>query len=291
MNSMITGTAKQKSSGARFSARLKSMPGYSLMLIYAVVSIYPLFFAIISSFKSDKDIFLTPFKLPTSFSFENYVRAWKLANVEMYFKNSVILAVATVLVLVVICSMAGYVFGKFKFKHQGILYLFIISGMMIPVHSAIVPLSYMVGLLQLKNNYAMIVLLIVAFQIPISIMMMSGFMKSIPGELEEAAIIDGCGAFQILFKIIMPVSVPAIVTISIFNFLAAWNNLIIPLIFISDNAMKPLSIGLLTFFGERNSDYSGVLSAIVISSLVPFLAYVLLQEKVEKGMTAGAVKG
>ena len=137
----------------------------------------------------------------------------------------------------------------------------------------------------------MIVLLFAAFQIPITIFLLNGFMKGIPVELEEAAIIDGCTHFEVFWKVIIPLSTPAIVTAAIFNFLSIWNNLLFPLVFISKKNLQVMSIGLLSFFAEMTSDYGGVMAAIVVAMVPPLLAYILLQEKVEKGLMAGSIKG
>ncbi len=264
---------------------------YSFLILWAIISIYPLVFSLISSFKTDQAIFMTPFSWPESISFENYYRAWEVANMGTYFKNSVFLTFTTCIVLIFICTMASYIFAKFKFKFKNVIYIFFVLGMMIPIHSTIIPLAYMVGKFGLKDNYVFIIALFTAFQIPISIIIITSFMKSIPEELEEAAIIDGCNFWQVYTKVILPLSTPAIVTVTILNFLSVWNNLIIPLLFIGKNELKPLSIGLLTFFAERTSDYSGVMAAIVITTVIPLIMYIILQEKVERGLTAGAVKG
>lgn len=280
-----------KKTKGNYEKILKNGLMYGFLIIYALISLYPLIFALISSFKTDADIFLTPFSLPKAINFQSYIRAWTIASMGVYFKNSVVLSVFTVILLAFTGTMVSYIFAKFHFKLKKTLYLYFLLGMMIPVHSTIIPLAYMIGNLKLRDNFAVIVLLFTAFQIPMTVFILTGFMKSIPGEIEEAAIIDGCSVFRVYRTIILPMSVPAIVTVSIFNFLGAWNNLLIPLIFISKNSLKPLAIGLLTFFAEKTSDYSGVMAAIVITSVLPFIAYVFLQEKVERGLTAGAVKG
>ncbi len=264
---------------------------YTFLIAYAVISSYPLLFSLISSFKEDMAIFLTPFSLPKSIGFQNYTRAWSLARMNLYFKNSVILTTSTIVVTAAVSTMASYVFAKFTFKWKPILYLYFLLGMMVPVHSTIIPLAFMIGKLGLRDSYPTLILLFTAFQIPICILILTGFMKAIPSELEEAAVIDGCSVWRIYASIILPMSVPAIVTITILNFLGTWNNLLLPLIFISKNSLKPLSIGLLSFFAERTSDYSGVMAAIVITTVLPLVTYILLQEKVERGLTAGAVKG
>lgn len=271
--------------------KIKSVLMYSFLSLYTVISLYPIYFAIISSLKSDTEIFINPFALPKVFRFENYKRAWELANVGIFFKNSVLITVCVTIALIIVGTMASYILARFSFKLKSVVYLYFVMGMMIPVQSTIIPIAFNIGTFRLKDSIPALILVMTAFSISMTIFILTGFMKGIPKELEESAIIDGCNVFKVYWKIILPMSVPAIATASIFNFLAAWNNLLFPLIFISKKELMPISYGLLSFFGERQSDYGGVMAAIVITILPPMVAYVLLQEKVQKGLTAGAVKG
>jgi raffinose/stachyose/melibiose transport system permease protein len=171
------------------------------------------------------------------------------------------------------------------------MYLLFIMGMMIPLQSTMIPLAFNIGKFGLKDNFIALILVSSAYSISMTVFILTGFMKSIPDALEESAIIDGCNVFQVFTKIIIPISMPAVATASIFNFLNTWNNLLFPLLFISDNDKMPISYGLLAFRGEKVGDFGGLMAAIITTIIPPLLAYVILQEKVEKGLTAGAVKG
>jgi raffinose/stachyose/melibiose transport system permease protein len=142
----------------------------------------------------------------------------------------------------------------------------------------------------LKNNIPALILIYVAFSLPFSILVMTNFMRGVNKSLEEAAVIDGATYFQIYRHVMLPLCIPALSTISIFNFLSAWNNIIFPLLFINDRKLKPVSLGLLNFNGERGSDYGPLMAAIVITVILPSILYLLFQEKVEGGLAAGAVK-
>ncbi len=270
---------------------LKAIPTYLFFIFYTVVSLYPVYFALVSSFKKDMEIFTDPFSLPASLHFTNYVRAWTLANVGAYFFNSVILGVGVTVLLAVVGGFASYILARFRFAYKDVLYIFLVMGMMIPVHSTIIPLAFNIGMFRLRDNMLVLILITAAFSLSMTVFILTGFMKSIPGSLEESAVIDGCSAFQVYRSIVVPLSMPAFATVSVFNFLGAWNNLLFPLLFIGKKELMPLSYGLLAFFGQYRSDYGGVMAAIVITIFPPLLAYILLQEKVEKGLTAGAVKG
>jgi raffinose/stachyose/melibiose transport system permease protein len=264
---------------------------FGFLALYSLISFFPLLFTIFSSFKTDQEIFASPFGLPTSLSFDNYIRAWTVSQLPRYFLNSVFLAVSACILLVLLGSSAAYALSKFQFRFKNVLYLYFIMGLMIPAQSTIIPIAYDVGKLGIRDSLLLVVLIISAFQLPITLLIFSGFMSTIPAELEEAAIIDGCTIFRVYTRIILPLSTPAIVTVTILNFLVAWNNILFPLVFLNDDSVKPIAIGLLGFFASRQSDYSGMMAAIVMTCMVPALVYILAQDKVEKGLTAGAVKG
>jgi hypothetical protein len=263
---------------------------YTFLIIMAIIFVMPMLFTIISSLKTKLDIFSDPFALPKNPQWSNYVVAWKDANMSAYFINSVIQSGSTVILTSLISTMAAYALARFDFKLNKMLVLVFMLGMMVPMHTILVPVSYIIGLFNLKNNIFALVLVYVAFNLPFSIMVMITFMKGVNRSLEEAAIIDGANYFQIYSKIMIPLTLPAISTISIFNFMGAWNNILFPLLFINDKRLRPISLGLLNFNGERGSEYGLMMAGIVITVAVPLAIYLLFQEKVESGLAAGAVK-
>ena len=263
---------------------------YTFLIIMAIIFVMPMLFTIISSLKTKLDIFSDSFALPKNPQWSNYVIAWKDANMSAYFINSVIQSGSTVILTSLISTMAAYALARFDFKLNKVLVLVFMLGMMVPMHTILVPVSYIIGLFNLKNNIFALVLVYVAFNLPFSIMVMITFMKGVNRSLEEAAIIDGANYFQIYSKIMIPLTLPAISTISIFNFMGAWNNILFPLLFINDKRLRPISLGLLNFNGERGSEYGLMMAGIVITVAVPLAIYLLFQEKVESGLAAGAVK-
>ena len=263
---------------------------YTFLIIMAIIFVMPMLFTIISSLKTKLDIFSDPFALPKNPQWSNYVIAWKDANMSAYFINSVIQSGSTVILTSLISTMAAYALARFDFKLNKVLVLVFMLGMMVPMHTILVPVSYIIGLFNLKNNIFALVLVYVAFNLPFSIMVMITFMKGVNRSLEEAAIIDGANYFQIYSKIMIPLTLPAISTITIFNFMGAWNNILFPLLFINDKRLRPISLGLLNFNGERGSEYGLMMAGIVITVAVPLAIYLLFQEKVESGLAAGAVK-
>ena len=263
---------------------------YLFLIVMAVIFVTPMLFTIISSLKTKLDIFTDPFALPKNPQWNNYITAWKDANMSSYFLNSVIQSGSTVIMTSLISTMAAYALARFDFKLNKPLVLIFMLGMMVPMHTILVPVSYIIGIFNLKNNIFALVLVYVAFNLPFSIMVMITFMKGVNKSLEEAAIIDGASYFQIYSKIMIPLTLPAISTISIFNFMGAWNNILFPLLFINDKRLRPIALGLLNFNGERGSEYGLMMAGIVITVAVPLAIYLLFQEKVESGLAAGAVK-
>lgn len=263
---------------------------YLYLLVMTAVFAMPMVFTLLSSVKTKLEIFSDPFALPKVPQFVNYIVAWKEANMSRYFINSILQAGATVIILAIMASMAAYVLSRFDFKGNKFLLLFFTVGMMVPMHTVLVPVAYIIGALNLKNNILALILIYVSFSLPFSILVMTNFMKGVNRSLEEAAVIDGATYFQVYRLVILPLCIPALSTISIFNFLSAWNNILFPLLFINDKKLKPISLGLLNFNGERGSDYGPLMAAIVITVALPLILYLLFQEKVEGGLAAGAVK-
>ncbi|MCQ8212765.1 carbohydrate ABC transporter permease [Cetobacterium somerae] len=263
---------------------------YSFLIFVSLSFIGPMIFTVFSSFKNNNEIFSTPFSIPKIFRVENFIEAWNAANMGTYFFNSIVISVSTVIILIFTASMVSFILSRFNFKFNKYLSVFFLLGMMIPMQSVLVPISYFVGVLNLKNNLVALVLVYVAFSLPFSILVLTGFMKGINNSLIEAAIIDGASFWQVYLKLVLPLSMPAIATVSIFNFLGAWNNVVFPLLFINDNKLKPITLGLLNFNGERGSEYGLLMAAITITVLIPLIIYMLFQEKIEGGLTAGAIK-
>ena len=269
---------------------IMSLIGYIFLLFMSIIFILPMLFTILSSLKTKLEIFTSPFGMPKVIQWGNYIQAWKDANMSAYFMNSLIQSGATVILTSIVATMAAYAFARFEFKLNKFLVVLFLLGMMVPIHTILVPISYIIGIFNLKNNIVALVLVYVAFNLPFSIMVMITFMKGVNRSLEEAAIIDGASYFQIYSKIMIPLTLPAISTISIFNFMGAWNNILFPLLFINDKKLRPISLGLLNFSGERGSEYGLLMAGIVITVVVPLAIYLLFPEKVESGLAAGAVK-
>lgn len=264
---------------------------FFVFAVFALLNVYPLVFSVFCSLKGNLEIFSSFTALPRHFKYENYITAWKIGNIGKYFFNTLVLAAGTLAVTGFCGALASYVLAKFTFKNKSKVYTFFIAGMMIPIQAVLIPLSYVFGRMGIMNNYPMLILLYSAFCFPMTVLILTGFMNSIPTELEEAMVIDGASIYQVFLKIMLPLSVPGIISVSIFSFIQVWNNLLFPLIFISDKNKGTISMGLLSFFGEYSTDYSASMAGICLTTIPVIAVYVFFQEKIENGLMSGAVKG
>lgn len=264
---------------------------YIVLLFFMVLFLYPILWLVINSFKTGQELFQSPWAFPQDLNLENYSRAIVAGNIGRYFVNSVIVTGAVVILSTLLSAMAAYGISRLRWKFSGFVLSVFLLGMMIPSHATIVPLFSMFNQLKINNTYFAVIIPHLVFTMPISILILVGFLATIPKEMEEAAIIDGCSVPRAFFSIICPMSVPSLVTVAVINFITAWNDLLFPQIFLSDPKMMTLPVGLTTFQGRYSTDYVGMIAAVVITVVPSIIIYSALHEKIIDGMTAGAVKG
>lgn len=264
---------------------------YTVLALLSLTYIYPLIWLIINSLKNDTDLFNNPWAISTPFNFANYATAWVSGKIGVSFLNSSVIAVTSVVITVFAASMAAFSFKRLKWKLSGpILGLFLI-GVMIPIHSTLIPLFMAFTKIKLTNHYPALILPYVAFALPAAIFILSGFMSTFPREIEEAAVMDGCSMKGVFWRMIFPLSKSAIATIAIFTFVSCWNELMFALILMSDPLKMTLPVSLTRFRGQYSTNWSIQLAATVIMIIPSLLVYMFLNDKIIKSMTVGAVKG
>ncbi|MGE5704006.1 MAG: carbohydrate ABC transporter permease [Clostridia bacterium] len=263
---------------------------YLIAYLFVLVMVYPIFLMIVSSFKSTAEIFASPLSLPEAFSLEPYRKLLELVPFQSYVMNSVIVSVAAVVLILLFSSMASFYLARFRFAWNGLLYFFFLIGLMIPLKLGIVPLFILMKNLGLTNSLWSLILIYTASGIPVSVFILTGFFRALPVELEEAARIDGCNHFQVFWKILLPLIRPALGTVMIINFISAWNDFFFPLIFIQDEALKTIPIGMLSLFGEYEADWSMIFAGLTLSSLPMIAVFLVASKQFMEGLTAGAVK-
>lgn len=263
---------------------------YLFAYLFSIVALYPIFLMISSSFKSNAEIFSNPLGLPKNLSLDPYRKLWEAVPFSQFMINSFIVSSVSVLLILVSSSLAAFYLARFSFKWNGLLYFFFLLGLMIPIKLGIVPLFILMKDLGLVNSLWSLILIYTASGIPISVFILTGFFRTLPVELEEAARIDGCNHVQVFYKILIPLIRPALGTVMIINFIQAWNDFFFPLIFVQDDMKKTIPVGMLGMFGEYEADWSMLFSGLTLSALPMIIVFLLASKQFMEGLTAGAVK-
>lgn len=279
------------SPGRRMAAKGLSGLVKLLLLIYALLTLYPLYWLFISAFKTNQDFFTNPYGLPLVWMKDNIFRAWDIGNMGRALINSTMVTVISVILTIVLSVLAAYVLARFQFRFKKAVMALFLAGMLIPIHSTLVPLFLMMKEIGLLNTYGALILPYTAFELPIAIFLAMAYMASIPREVEEAAMIDGNGWWGIFGRIILPLCTPIVATISILAFLRFWNDFSFALVFINSQALKTLPLSLSLFSDGFGTDYSLTMGAMAIAVIPTIVIYLILQEQIMKGMVAGSIKG
>ncbi|MEK3884674.1 carbohydrate ABC transporter permease [Paenibacillus sp. PL2-23] len=271
---------------------LRRAGAWVVMGILAVTQLYPLLWLVLYSFKTNSEIMSGQFfALPKEWVWQNYVDAFTSGSYLKYIGNSIWVTGITLLVTIVLSGMVSYAITRFKWRYGNVVMLLFMIGIMIPIQSTLLPLMIIFKNLELLNTHASIIIPYVAFSIPIAVFILSGFLRGIPAEIEESAMIDGANIYRIFFNIILPVMVPPIMTVTILTFISIWNEYIIAAIFLSSDSLKTLPFGLNSFVGQYNANYGAIGAYLVMGALPVVSVYFVLSDKITKGMVAGAVKG
>lgn len=263
---------------------------YLLIAIGAIIILYPLFWMVVSSMKSYKEIYNDVWGFPEIWHFENYKVAWE-KGISGYFMNSVIVTVSTVILVVLIASMAAYGLTRYRSRLVDVFLIVIMAGMMINPQVALIPLYSILRNMGILNTRLALILPYVAFRLPLSILLIRSYFLSIPKEIEESAIIDGCGDFGIYFKIYLPMSKPIVLTAVVLSSYYAWNEFLFGTIFIDSDALKTIPSGLMNFRDALKTDWGVLLSGMVIASVPMIILLILLQKHLVRGLSEGSVKG
>ncbi|EHB63606.1 carbohydrate ABC transporter permease [Paenibacillus lactis] len=289
MNLQTTGTGS--ASGKR--TIMKGLSGFVKLLLlgYAILTLYPLYWLFTSAFKSNQDFFTNPYGLPKEWMSENIFRAWELGNMGRAMLNSTVVTIISVALTILLSVLAAYVLSRFQFPFKKAVVVLFTTGLLIPIHSTLVPLFIMMKNIGLLDTYGALILPYTAFELPIAIFLSMAYMSSIPREIEEAAMIDGSGWWGIFGRMILPLCMPIVATISILAFLRFWNDFSFALVFINTQALKTLPLSLSLFSNGFGTDYALTMGAMAIAVIPTIVAYLILQEQIMKGMVAGSIKG
>ncbi len=262
---------------------------YAVALIMVVLMAYPLIWMIYSSFKTDREIFLFPFSLPNKMRLDNWMQAWRMGNLGRYFINSIFVTSISVLLIVFLSSMAGYAFARLRFKGREFLFYTFLLGLILPVQIVVIPLFAFLNKVRLLNTYFALILPYITWGLPLSIYIFRSFFLTLPGDIADAAKIDGCSLFGLYWRIMLPLIRPALVTIAILQSINVWNEFLLALLFIYEDELKTLPVGLLAFYGYHNINYKLIFSALSITTIPVLIVYFIFQKQIVSGLTTGAL--
>ncbi len=264
---------------------------YIFLSVLAVIYLLPLLWIIYVSLKDDKTLFVSPWAMPEHLMFENYSFAWTAGRLGVATLNSAIVCGVTLLLCLLIGSMAAFAIGRMRWKLSGAMMTYFLTGMMIPVHCILIPVFTRFSKMHLTNSLTGLILPYLTLSLPITIFIMTGFFQSLPNELFESACIDGCSIYKSFTHIALPLSRTGLFVTGLMTFVANWNELLLAMVFISDDAKKTLPVSLSKFVGPYNTNYSQMFAAIVIAIIPTIVVYCMFSNQIVEGLTAGAVKG
>ncbi len=266
-----------------------AIPTYAIFLLLAAAVLYPLVWMVLSSLKTQPEIFQDPMGLPQDPNLDNYARALGEGNFALNLMNSLIVTLPAVFLLVLISAFAAFAFARLKFPGRRILFYLLLIGVMVPPQAIVIPVFQVIFRLGLLNTFTGLVLVYLSWS-PVAILILTTFFRGIPQEMFEAAQIDGAGLMRSLFRIALPLAMPAIATVGIFYFVWIYNDLLYPLVLLQDPSKATIPIGLLQFQGQYRSDWATQNAALTMAMSIPVIVYMFAQDKFVRGLTAGALK-
>jgi N-acetylglucosamine transport system permease protein len=283
----------QNESGASRAIGQLGWIGAQLMLwIYMGMVVFPMLWTVFASFKTSPEIFNDPWGAPAAMQWQNYINAWTKMNAGTYIVNSVIVSAGSLFLIMALGSMIAYVLARYEFPGNRFIFFFFVGGMMIPGFLAYIPAWFLHRSLGLLDSYWSLIIQYTAFGLPFTVFMLQSFFKTLPKELEEAAVVDGASLFTVFWKIMLPLSKSGLLTVSVFNFLSVWNEFTWALITISSDDIKTLPLGAVNIMQQAKyaTDWGAMFAGFVIILIPTFAVYILFQSKLTEGITIGALK-
>lgn len=274
---------------------LPNLPYYSILIIWALITIIVFVWVVSSSLKTNKEVFKEPWALPSSpltAGAANYLKAWEVSHMQVYFLNSVMVVIASVLIVVTVSAPAAYVLSRIPFFGSEPITYYFIAGMGLPFQLILVPLFVLLNKLSLINTLQGLSLVYIGVSIPFTVLLLTGFFRTLPVDLEDAAAIDGCSDFGIFWKVMVPLGAPGLITAAIFNFISIWNEYLLAMLLINIDKLRTLPLGVMNirYSMQYTADWSALFAAVVIVIIPNFLLYIFLSDRLISGLTLGAGK-
>ena len=268
-----------------------SIAVHALLILFVFISILPIFWMWLAAIKPFDPSVNDPFAFPVAVTLEYIKEAWTTGRMGLYMRNSILVAIPRVTVVLLLASMAGYAFGKLKWKGRDLVFKFLLLGMMIPINAMIIPLYYNIQQMGMINSLQAMILPYFGLSMPFACFMMRSFFRELPNELVESAIIDGAGKFKTWMYVMLPLTKPALTSLLIFEFMWSWNDYLLPMLMVYDDNFRTLPLGLMYFQGEYTMNTSLIAAAVTICTVPILIVYSIFQRSFIDGITAGAVKG
>ena len=275
------------------SLRIMNMhiPYHIIMILWSFVSMFPVWILIINTFKVRKEIYTNPFGLPKAWTLQNYQSLLSNSNFFVYFRNSFLVVVISLFMILFLGSLAAYALAHWRTRFSGAVYFFFVLGMMLPIKIATIRLLQIMKNLGLMNTLFSLYPVYIALGLPTAVFILTEFIHGLPGELYEAGYMDGAGRFRIYYNIVLPLIRPALATVAIYNLVPIWNDLWFPLIFITKEDQKTVLLAVTMLQGQYSTDWPKLLTILAMSALPVIILYLTMSQSFIKGLTAGAVKG
>ncbi len=272
-------------------AKIVSTLIYVFLILLAIIYIVPLLWVLITSLKNDSTLMLSPWAMPAKLEWSNYEFAWTKGHLGTAMLNSLIVCGSTLVISMVFGSMAAFAIAKLRWKLSKLTMYYFLIGMMIPIHTILIPLFVQFSGWGMSNTLMGIIIPYITFSLPITIYIMVGFFEGIPNELFEAACIDGCSVYKMFGTVAIPLAKTGFMVTGLMSFVSNWNELLVAMVFISKEAKKTLPVSLTKFVGPYHTNYCQMFAAIMIAIIPTIIAYVAFANQIVEGLTAGAVKG
>lgn len=278
------------SSNMRYRFTESILPHIALLL-YTALALFPIILIVMNSFKTRKAIFREPLAFPNSetFSLEGYLTVWERAGFPLYFRNSLIVTVVSIVLILLFGAMAAFALSEYDFRGNTFMGLYLALGIMIPIRLGTVGILRLVSAMGLVNNLLGLILVYVAMGLPLTVFVLSSFMRQVPREMKEAARVDGASEYRI-FGLVLPLVRPAVATVAVFVMIPIWNDLWFPLILAPGESTKTVTLGVQQFLGQFVSDWNAVLSSLTLAMIPVLILYIIFSRQLIRGITSGAVK-
>ena len=285
-------TAEYRQSKPTTSDRIFSGIAHVILIIWVLIVLAPLIWTILSSFKTSREIFASPFSLPETMQWGNYVRAWNESGIGTSFFNTLIIVFSALFLVMLLGAMCAYVLARFRFFGSRLIYWALLAGLTFPIFLAMVPLYSILDNMGLLSTKFALIIVYTAFALPFTVFFLYAFFRTLPNEIQEAAYVDGAGEWTTFFRVMLPMAAPGMASVAIFNFLGLWNQYLIPISINSkqENYVLSQALGKYLSMTTYQVDYGGLFAGSVITIIPVLVTYVVFQRQLQGSVSKSTMK-